>query len=157
MIIYGATKDEIPQPLTNEQMTDIKSQFHPSNTANVNIVPYEIYDEDGVEQVVGEVRKTIDGVKKKKPLYRVIVKGTTPSTSGDVSTELTGFDSCLLEECHIYTSWGNVVNIAFMIVDTDVRPDASAIYFDVRDNAVKRVPFMAILRCTKTIDTWQPV
>ena len=63
------------QTLLGKQATDadieeIKAEFHPSNTANVNIVPYEIYDEDGEEIVVGEVRKTIDGVKKRKPVYK---------------------------------------------------------------------------------------
>jgi len=78
-------KDEC-QPLTNEQMEEIKSQFHPSGTANVNIVPYEIYDEDGVEQVVGEVRKTIDGVKKKKSVYRkIFVKNNTSAFDPSIS------------------------------------------------------------------------
>lgn len=70
MNIDLAKRDELPECLTTAQMNNAKAQFNPSSTANVSIKPYEIYDEDGVEQVIGEVRKTIDGVKKKKPLYK---------------------------------------------------------------------------------------
>jgi len=66
-------KDEC-EPLTTEQMNDIKSQFHPSNTANVNMVPYHKYST--TEQRVGE---WIDG----KPLYEKCFQITIPNTSGD--------------------------------------------------------------------------
>lgn len=55
------------QPMTTAQMESAKAQIRPRNRANVNIVPYHIYDED--EHTVGEWRETINGVKKKKPVY----------------------------------------------------------------------------------------
>jgi hypothetical protein len=65
-----ATQDEIPDEFTSAEMTEIKNAIS-TETANVNIKPYEIYDED--ERVVGEWRKTIDGVKKKKPVYEKVI------------------------------------------------------------------------------------
>ena len=58
------------KPLTQTQVDDIKAQFNPLNTANINITPYHIYD--GTERVVG----TWFG----KPLY---CKGLNRVSSSD--------------------------------------------------------------------------
>lgn len=67
------------QPMETAQMESAKAQIRPRNRANVNIVPYEIYDED--EHIVGEWRETISGVKKKKPVYEKRLHGQAPNNS----------------------------------------------------------------------------
>ena len=66
-----ALKDELPQTFTTQDVEDIKSAIDVPR-ANVNIVPYEVYDYDEVK--VGEWRELVDGVKKKKPLYRKVIE-----------------------------------------------------------------------------------
>ena len=146
-------KDEC-EPLTTEQMTDIKSQFHPSNTVNVNITPYHIYDEDGVEQRVGEVRKTIDGVKKSKPVWEKTVTGFLSPQTAD--------------------AWANlgvtISNVSQIISGVLLRTSDSAsttsVAFKMNGNNVQYIADsktilpncnVLILRYTKTTDTWQPV
>jgi len=69
------------KPLTQTQVEDIKAQFNPLNTANVNIIPYHIYD--GTERVVG----TWFG----KPLY---CKGLNRVSSSDpVSGSITTIET----------------------------------------------------------------
>ena len=70
MTIDALRRDEC-QPMTTAQMESAKAQIRPRNRANVNIVPYHIYDED--EHTVGEWRETISGVKKKKPVYEMTI------------------------------------------------------------------------------------
>ena len=151
-------KDEC-EPLTNEQMNDIKSQFHPSNTANVNIVPYEIYDEDGEEIVIGEVRKTIDGVKKCKPLYRKIYTAENvsswPSILGDVpaNSSFVSGEGALLDSDG-WIRFGNYyesssIKIIWQITDTG----KVALY--LRGYTVLYAKFE--YKYTKTTDTWENV
>lgn len=158
-------KDEC-EPYTNEQMANIKSQFHPSNTANVNIVPYHIYDEDGVEQVVGEVRKTIDGVKKKKPLYRKCATATIVA-DGFSDAIISNVDYMYCEGITIFTSgtddyWSNGVYSTYNLVEEGTRYGCvnKKDNGDVRLYNVSRsssATITAIIRYTKTTDTWQPV
>jgi len=154
------------QPLTTEQMNDIKSQFHPSNTANVNIVPYEIYDEDGEEIVVGEVRKTIDGVKKKKPVYEKIIEYDNINMSGKDS--YTVIDNALLT-----TKLQNLDKIiesdTTVIVRSVNNSETSNEYYINREDGTYSVKqfwtsqgnlyydIRLIIFYTKTTDTWQPI
>lgn len=158
-------KDEC-QPLEKEQMEAIKSQFHPSNTANVNVVPYEIYDEDGVEQVVGEVRKTIDGVKKRKPLYRKCV--TVTIVADDFSDAIiSNVDYMYCEGITIFTSrtddyWSNGVYSTYNLVGEGTRYGCvnKKDNGDVRLYNVSRsssATITAIICYTKTTDEWTPV
>ena len=151
-------KDEC-EPLTAEQMNDIKSQFHPSNTANVNIVPYHIYDEDGEEIVVGEVRKTIDGVKKKKPLYSKIYTAENvsgwPSILGDVpaNSSFVSGEGALLDSVG-WVRFGNyyeTVNTRFIWQITD----AGKVALYLKDFTASYAKFE--YKYTKTTDEWQPV
>lgn len=89
-------KDEC-QPLTNEQMTDIKSQFHPSNTANVNIVPYHIYST--TERKIGETENGDD-------FYEKVMILTTPSTKNTWASIAT-IDDC----ADVYSITQNRVSI----------------------------------------------
>ena len=135
---------------------EIKSQFHPSNTANVNIVPYEIYDEDGEEIKVGEVRKTINGVKKKKPIYRSFMSITTL-----IPKETTNFPN---------QSILNNLNIEHIrevnVVAYKSNRDAYAIVIFTIESGVWKWRGMEsfgegivdiTLEYTKTSDEWQPV
>jgi len=157
-------KDEC-QPLTTEQMDDIKSQFHPSNMANVNIVPYEIYSPN--EHVVGEWQEMVDGVLKKKPLYeKTIVDAVTlPSMNNVVVYELgsgyiirdydgyakdsNGNPTYLLKfsgnnaPLNIYLNTPNIGSINFSIGTGDA------------DWIGRKVDIT--LFYTKTTDTWQPI
>lgn len=156
------------QPLTTEQMNDIKSQFHPSNTANVNIVPYEIYDEDGVEQVVGEVRKTIDGVKKRKPLYRITAVGKSPSTAGSESPIITYLSSNVVENItrqdvillsnteYILAGW-QYGSSAYAVTNVYARINGNQVLMSVGVSAYCNCDVFATIEFTKTTDEWQPV
>lgn len=164
---YLATQSDIPQPLTTEQMADIKSQFHPSNTANVNIVPYEIYDEDGEEQVVGEVRKTIDGVKKKKPVYKnFILIPSLPSSAGSqtYTSDITNADDiicfygCTQQEGDVFYP----LNICRNNTEDQIGCRAS-----IENNTIKITYIVGYTRAncagkifveyTKNTDTWEEV
>lgn len=154
-------KDEC-QPLTTEQMNDIKSQFHPSNTANVNIVPYHIYDEDGEEIKVGEVRKTIDGVKKCKPVYEKVVDfGTCPNnTIKTVAHNISNVEEWVKVRCTFNdtTGRGFEVIISNGNVANNVITNVSSTICSV-DSKMNITAFTAkfTLRYTKTTDEWQPV
>ena len=153
------------QPLTNDQMNDIKSQFHPSNTANVNIVPYHIYDED--EHVVGEWRETINGVKKCKPLYEktIINAVTVPSANNTVAYEM-GSDYIIRDyDGYAKDSNGNPTyllkfsgNNAPLNIYLNT-PTTGGIHFLVgsgnADWIGRKVDIT--LRYTKTTDTWENV
>lgn len=150
-------KDEC-QPLTNEQVESIKSQFHPSNTANVNIVPYEIYDEDGEEIVVGEVRKTIDGVKKCKPLYRKIVYHSTGTTLNTYYTICSISDLETLKATiplyEEYSADNQVVawfQLYYWRANNNIQIAISS------DSGMLNKMMYTEVRYTKTTDEWQPV
>lgn len=158
---YLATQSDLPQPLTNEQMTDIKSQFHPSNTANVNIVPYEIYDED--EHIVGEWREVVDGVKKRKPVYEMEITGTSPSSASWIDTDLLNVERVLLLN-GICISGTQYVSIPNGHPSTESRyavyltfdKSTNKIYFGVGSDFLSK-PFSITIQYTKTTDEWQPV
>lgn len=148
---YLATQSDLPQPLTNEQMTDIKSQFHPSNTANVNIVPYEIYDED--EHIVGEWREVVDGVKKRKPVYEKRFNELSFGTATNVWTNsgATIQDVSLLTSAKTIRTSNNTISYIFTFrsLNNNIQ------YFTFDEWSV---PFdVLIVRYTKTTDEWQPV
>jgi hypothetical protein len=166
MIIYGATKDEIPQPYTDEQMTDIKSQFHPSNTANVNIVPYHIYDED--EHVVGEWRETINGVKKKKTVYERTINTTTSATTGN-DKEISIGDGVSVDKyieikgLFEQTVAPNKYTYPFFMTDNSltgyvkIYANNNNIVIRVTQQAWLNMPISITAQYTKTSDEWQPV
>lgn len=71
------------QPLTNEQMDNIKSQFHPqANGSNINITPYHIYST--TEHIVGE---WIDGkaLYEKTINFGALPNATTKSVAHGIS------------------------------------------------------------------------
>ena len=148
-------KDEC-QPLTNEQMNDIKSQFHPSNTANVNITPYHIYDTD--EHVVGEWRETISGVKKKKPVYEKKISGTTPS----VETTALGINISNIDVlCELGGYAGYPLSIPLMYTDENNffkgYKTSTGLEIWCKGTAVFSKPYNIIVRYTKTTDSWEVV
>ena len=158
------------QPLTTEQMADIKSQFHPSDTANVNIVPYHIYDEDGEEIRVGEVRKTIDGVKKSKPVYEVTINATSPSSinswtnyssilpSGADIREIKGYcdESGSVRAYLEMGATGSAENKAkWFVYNYTVSNNNFIIWISI--DSLKNQPMSITLQYTKDSDTWQPV
>ena len=163
------------KPLTTEQMADIKSQFHPSSTANVNIVPYEIYDEDGEEQIAGEVRKTIDGVKKKKPVYRKYFSFKSSTSTGTWQRKSIGasVDVAIKQNFYIirknnYSAYA--ANGAAAVGDLSVKV-AVVIGNEHSDNAQEKNTISIIsnnseflgatiygtLEYTKTTDSWEEV
>jgi len=74
------------QPLTNEQMDNIKSQFHPqANGSNINITPYHIYST--TEHIVGEWTNG-------KTLYEKTISFSLPASANVYKTiaTLTGAD-----------------------------------------------------------------
>ena len=149
-------KDEC-QPLTQEQMTEIKSQFHPSNTANVNIVPYHIYDED--EHIVGEWRETIDGVKKKKSVYQKTIKMTFNTTN------MYQFSSdCIVTKIVGTMIWNNntsslSLNAAFSASDMVGITINSNIVKGISTNpsAYLGMTIYGTFEYIKSTDEWQPV
>lgn len=148
-------KDEC-QPYTTEQMTDIKSQFHPSNTANVNIVPYHIYSPN--EHQVGEWQEVRDGVLKQKPVYEKTFSGTTPSAETtalginisniDVLCELSGYAGHPLSIPLMYTDENNF----FKGYKT-----STGLEIWCKGNVVLSKLYSITVRYTKTTDEWQPV
>jgi hypothetical protein len=159
------------QALLGKQATDadieeIKAEFHPSNTANVNIVPYEIYDEDGTEIVVGEVRKTIDGVKKKKPLYRSVITITTLSADGVREYNysdygITNIEYIYMDNLVAHTSIGDVtLNYYYTASDRCSYYSADSntkLHIDNHGTWTHSIPATYVLEYTKTSDEWTPV
>lgn len=156
-------KDEC-QPLTTEQMADIKSQFHPSNTANVNIVPYHIYDED--EHIVGEWRETIDGVKKKKPVYEKTIFANDISASSIVTIDSTlTVSNCSIVD--IYGTFYSPENNAYMPLpqvsraganyQTGISISSAGVSLNVGTSEPLKQQIKVIIRYTKTTDTWEEV
>ena len=163
-----AVKDELPQTFTTQDVEDIKSAIDVPR-ANVYVKPYEIYDEDGVEQVVGEVRKTIDGVKKKKPLYRKRLD--TSFTSSSYSNIAASLDFSTFNIERIRSIDGMVYSLSyhqeFAIEHISPSPNLSdrvtVIYTEdsklLTINAGGWGPCDAfvIIEYTKTTDEWQEV
>jgi len=165
-----ALKDDVPELATTSDINAIKERFHPSNTANVNIVPYEIYDED--EHVVGEWRETIDGVKKKKPVYEkrlVYNTPTTGSTSITVGT-VENTDTRFIHDGFYINNNGDFATVGASLDLTAVGRNTSettyASYTAFNPNGEIKVYFgsttassktIVIVRYTKTTDQWQPV
>lgn len=162
-------KDEC-QPYTDEQITDIKSQFHPSNTANVNIVPYHIYDED--EHVVGEWRETIDGVKKKKPVYeRMMYKSQANSPTSGTSTETDGgLVSNDMDNDRAFIAFSRAQDSAgasiILQIETSFDPSTKRYvktllrdkHFYIGNSTGRAINnIYAFVRYTKTTDEWEPV
>ena len=85
------------KPLTNEQMNNIKSQFHPqANGSNINIIPYHIYSKD--EHVVGE---WVNG----KALYEKTIVSTLPASVNVYKTIATLTDADKIRGI----DWGGVM------------------------------------------------
>lgn len=150
------------QPATTAQMNEIKSQFHPSNTANVNIVPYEIYDEDGTEIVVGEVRKTIDGVKKRKPVHEKTVNIYSSITSGMILNTISSLEDVKLVQGVFRASNGIERNIGYndgsqyMHVYRESN-DIKTVFTGVFASSQPITKISITIQYTKTTDEWTPV
>lgn len=158
-------KDEC-QPLTTEQMNGIKSQFHPSNTANVNIVPYHIYDTD--EHIVGEWRETINGVKKKKPVYERTINTTTSTAttndkevsigdgvSVDKYIEIKGvFEQIISSDKYTYPYFMTDNSLEGYV---KIYARNNSVVIRVTQQAWLNTPISITVRFTKTTDEWQPV
>lgn len=152
------------EPLTNEQMAEIKSQFHPSNTANVNIVPYHIYDAD--EHIVGEWRETIDGVKKCKPVYEKTIFANNISASGifTIDSTLTTSNCSIVD---IYGTFYSPENNVYMLLpqvsrtganyQTGITISSTGVSLAVGTGEPLKQQIKVIICYTKTSDEWQPV
>lgn len=157
-----ARKDELPQDLTPSQMENIKSQFHPSSTANVKIIPYHIYDED--EHIVGEWRQMVDGIKKKKPVYERTMTYDVSSTHSDnytinYDTPISGFEKLVAVNGIVYRGSEN----GYIEINSY---ESSGYYFLVKGISgssftIKNQGYSGVLditiRYTKTSDTWEEV
>ena len=96
--IFLLRRDEC-QPLTQEQMADIKSQFHPANMANVNITPYIVHSPN--ERIIGEWQEEVDGVLKKKPLYEKRIRFDTLNEI-DITSLNTDISRCFIKDISVY-------------------------------------------------------
>lgn len=163
MIVKLARKDEIPQEFTSEQMANIKANM-PTQTANVNIVPYEIYDYD--EVVIGEWRELVDGVKKKKPLYRKVLSSNTAvvnNTNVDLSDlsfdfiQMIGGTTISSNGTYTPIQYGEDANywfgIYFFKSNQTMNMQGGSSYLSLRANAGYRIT----IEYTKTTDEWQTV
>ena len=140
------------QPLTQEQIEDIKSQFHPADTANVNIVPYHIYDTD--EHVVGEWRQTVDGVKKKKPVYERTITGLNVAMSiSDWTDNIYSLGDTVnrILECRLFTNDNGILSYP---LEARVLNHKLSVQFRAGGS---RTLNSFIIRYIKTSDTWENV
>lgn len=169
-------KDEC-QPLTQEQIEEIKAQTVTRPKANVNIVPYHIYSP--TERVVGEWQEEISGVLKKKPVYEKRITTTTPNKDTDKYEALDVSIDTVIDynamfhnvyngtagagqwmKCGSLTA-GGFSSIAMLIVDvypndvTSGTPNAVFIRHNVSGWGGKSVNIT--VQYTKTTDEWQPV
>lgn len=147
---------------------EIKAEFHPTNTANVNIVPYEIYDEDGAEIVVGEVRKTIDGVKKKKPVYEKQMTLKFPSNITDRTYKYVEYDISELNiERYIYSHGVSSNNVdvpnawdfgeGMLFTRLYCSTDGTILSLQTNRASLSALDCKVTIRYTKTTDQWTAI
>ena len=131
---------------SDADVAEVKSKFNPSDTSNVNIVPYHIYDE--TERVVGEWFG--------KTLYEKTIQLTTPSVSDtEVSTGLTGIRFCFIQSARIHFSNGYNGNVTYMNGDANsmsilLKDDGTKVFFVLRSDLTKSQTCYLTVRYTKS-------
>lgn len=154
-----ARRDEIPQEYDNEQVEDIKQAIN-TPRANVNIVPYHIYDTD--EHTVGEWRETIDGVKKKKPVYEKTVNIYSSITSGMILNTISSLEDVKLVQGVFRASNGLERSIGYndgsqyMHVYRDSN-DIKTVFTGVFASSQPITKISITIQYTKTTDEWEEV
>jgi hypothetical protein len=147
--IKTALKDELPQTFTTQDVEDIKSAIDVPR-ANVYVKPYHIYDED--EHIVGEWRQTIDGVKKKKPVYERTVTGLSIKLNWNAQYATFASTNILIP------SVDKILSAIAILADGEspivVRQTSNTWELcGIDDNTIKGL----VIRYTKTSDSWQEV
>lgn len=156
------------QPLTSEQIADIKAQTATRQKANVYIKPYEIMDLDGTEQVVGEVQKTIDGVKKKKPLYgKTFFWGTNRAIPDQTwTTNILGVSGIDIKYSCTYIRLQIQSEIQYLLCEGYYRSASEYITLTSTGNDLNVLPhigagtvylYSCYIKYTKDSDSWEVV
>lgn len=154
-----ALKDDVPESATTSDINAIKAEFHPSNTANVNMISYHIYDTD--EHVVGEWRETINGVKKKKPIYEKSIIGEA-TTTNNTYVSIGATDSLIpdLETLvdHSISITGNGVATQYhTFCNLRISDDNKIQVIQNFSSSSNTFAYYIVVEYTKTTDEWQPV
>lgn len=149
--------DEIPIGLTDEDMDEIKTQFHPVRYGNVR--NYQIYSP--TEHVVGEWQKEIDGVLKKKPMYEKNITFTIPSNQNAYDLSILNVDKLI--SCEGWFQFGvyrlglgqmyNSNNYTTVCQSTD--GGNNLLWMNV--SGYQGASAEATLQYTKTTDEWEEV
>lgn len=150
---------EFGEKASAEDVAAAKAAFQPVSYGNVRL--WEIYDEDGAEIEVGEVRKTIDGVKKKKPVYKKEFVGGTLSTGTTVIATLDNVEK-IIESRHCINNKQNQLfpeyslsnnTVAVFLDGTSVKINLGTAW--TGNDAIQS--YNVTWKYTKTTDEWQPV
>ena len=152
------------QPLTSTQIADIKAQTATRPKANVYIKPYEIMDLDGTEEVVGEVQKTIDGVKKKKPLYEKTIIANDIVEGDNVFREIANISSWNIDKViKMKSIWKDRKDTQIMADGFYYRPmfwqntGTIGVRIYAMNTDGTKVDGEITIDFTKSTDSWQPV
>lgn len=147
--------EEIPIGLTDEDMDEIKAQFHPVRIGNVT--PMQIYSP--VEHQVGWWQEEIDGVLKQKPVYEKTIFNITPTISEQiVATNIDRHIGYSFKRNYannnnyfiFYDGIADTNNICFRMIDNSLSIEVASSKYNAGSGTL-------VVRYTKTTDEWEEV